>query len=427
VVLIVVGGLCAMPRAATAIPVFARVYNQPCSACHTIFPELNPAGEEFRARGLHGMTPVVKPIKVAPGLELPGTLPVAAGLAVGEDVTAALEAPRRHDSTTSHFNLNYVALLAGGELGPYLAALFDFAPLFSNTRTGERIENRRMGLGFLQAHAEVRNWLLNLRGGLFELPLGTSPRVHRLSAQSYLLYQTTAYSLLGRLPPTNKRSDSMVLGSTQYGAELSGVEERGGWLWALGFTSGSNNREDSNGSMDVFARVGQTWGLHRAGFFFYYSPDVVGAGSRDAAWRFGPDIQLYYRQLTLRGQMLGAEDSNPTGSHHDFWYAGGFAEGEYRFLPTLGSILRFEYVAMPTFDDSADDGPHLRRQIWQFTTGLQWLIQENIKIIVETTYNENHEDVSGRTAKTLSATVRIATAFWVYTPPAVEEWLGGLT
>jgi hypothetical protein len=413
-------------RSAAAIPVFAKVYGQPCSACHTIFPELNPAGEEFRLRGLHGMQPVIKPIEIADWLSFPGTLPVAASLAVGEDVTQ-VKAPQRHDSTVSHFNLNYAALLAGGEIGPHLAALFDFAPLFANTRTGDLNENRRMGLGFVQAHVAIDDWLMNLRGGLFELPLGTSPRVHRLSAQSYLLYSVTAFSLLGRRPPTTERSDSLVLSATQYGAELSGQERNRGWMWALGFTSGSNNRSDNNDSKDVFARVGQAWGLHRAGFFLYYSPDVVGSGAHDAAWRFGPDIQLYYRQITARGQFLAANDSNPTGTHRDLWYYGGFFEGEYRFLASLASLLRFEYVAMPTFDDSAAGGARLRRQVWQLTAGIQWLLQQNIKVILETTYGQNHEGVSDQTAKTWSATARIATAFWLPIPPAMEEWLGGLT
>jgi hypothetical protein len=406
--------------------VFARVYDKPCSACHTVFPQLNPAGEAFRARGMHGIPPAVKPIKVAPGIDLPGTMPVAGSVAVGEDVTSS-KATGREGSTVSHFNLGYLALLAGGEIGPHLAALFDYAPLRANTRSGELIENKRMGMGFLQAHAGIGDWLINLRGGLFELPLGTSPRVHRLSAQSYLLYQVNAFSLLGIGPPVDKRSDSLSLASTQYGAELSGLESTRGWNWALGFTSGSNNRSDNNDSKDFFSRFGLNWGLHRAGFFLYYSPDILSSGTRDAAWRFGPDVQLWYRQITVRGQLLAANDSNPTGSHRDLWYYGGFAEADYRWLASLVALARFEYVATPTFDDSNDGGPHVQRDVWQFTWGLQWLLYENLKVVLEATYGENREDVSNRTAKTWSGTIRVATAFWMAIPPALEEWIGGLT
>jgi hypothetical protein len=54
------GSVCVLwARPAFAIPVFARVYDKPCSAYHTVYPQLNPAGEDFRAHGLHGFTPVV--------------------------------------------------------------------------------------------------------------------------------------------------------------------------------------------------------------------------------------------------------------------------------------------------------------------------------------------------------------------------------
>ena len=417
-----------VPDTAHAIPVFARVYGKPCSACHTVFLLLNPAGEAFRARGLHGIPPVVKPIKIVPGgLDLPGTLPVAASLAAGEDVTS-VKVTGSEGSTLSHFNLNYLALLAGGEIGPYMAALFDFAPLFAIPRTGDLFENKRMGLGFLQAHADAADWLINLRGGLFELPLGTSPRVHRLSAQSYLLYQVNAFSLLGLRPPVDKRSDSLSLASTQYGAELSGLQDAETTAnWAVGFTSGSNNRSDNNDAMDVFGRLGVNWGLHRAGFFVYYSPDTLSAGVHDPAWRFGPDAQLYYRQVTVRAQLLAGKDSNPTGSHRDFWYYGGFIEGDYRVLANLAALGRFEYVGTPNFNDSKDNGPHVERDVLQVTGGLQWLVLENVKVVLETTYGENRDSVSDRKAKTWAGTIRVASAFWVPVPAAMEEWLGGLT
>ena len=47
------------PTPAGAIPVFARIYDKPCGTCHTVFPQLNPAGENFRAHGFHGLQPAV--------------------------------------------------------------------------------------------------------------------------------------------------------------------------------------------------------------------------------------------------------------------------------------------------------------------------------------------------------------------------------
>ncbi len=57
-------------RPAFAIPVFARLYNKPCSACHTVYPQLNPAGEDFRAHGLHGFTPLVDQLRQGKEIEV---------------------------------------------------------------------------------------------------------------------------------------------------------------------------------------------------------------------------------------------------------------------------------------------------------------------------------------------------------------------
>jgi hypothetical protein len=233
-------------RPTFAIPVFARVYDKPCSACHTTFPQLNPAGEDFRAHGLRGFTPVIKPIKVGSLFELPGTLPLALAFGGGEDLSK-VDAPGKANPTRTHLNFEFLSLFSGGELGPHLAYLVDYAPVITDPQTGEISINTRLGLGFLQAHSEWSGWLLNLKAGLFELPLAASPRVHRLSVQPYLTYGITAYSLLGRLPPTRgARKDTLNLSATQIGVELSGLNPEGGFGWAVGSTNGSNNRWDNN-------------------------------------------------------------------------------------------------------------------------------------------------------------------------------------
>src|SRR5262249_44280881 len=81
-----------------AIPVFARIYDKPCSACHTVFPQLNPYGEAFRAHGFHALPPAIKPLPVGSLLDVPGTLPLALYIIAGEDVTH-VDAPAQSDST----------------------------------------------------------------------------------------------------------------------------------------------------------------------------------------------------------------------------------------------------------------------------------------------------------------------------------------
>jgi hypothetical protein len=108
------------------------------------------------------------------------------------------------------------------------------------------------------------------------------------------------------------------------------------------------------------------------------------------------------------------------------WWLGGFGEVNYRLTPRLLALARLEHVGMPTFDDRArGGGTRVRRHIWEVTGGGQWLIEENLKLIVEGTYDTNHEAVSDRTVEVWSVTIRIATAFWPFTPPALSRWLHG--
>lgn len=410
------------PAAAAAIPVFARVYDKPCSACHTVYPQLNPEGEAFRARGLHGFTPAIEPIRVGPGLEVPGTPPLAVSFAVGEDLTH-IDVPGQPDPVHTQFNVPFAALLAGGELGRHLAFLADWAPFFTNPITGEVIENTHLGMGFLQAHGARWGWLANLKGGLFELPLGTSPRVHRLTTQGYLVYGLTGFDLLGRpAPVTDARKDSLVLGSTQLGLELSGLHQASGVGVAMGTAAGSNNREDNNDSMDVFVRVSRAFGFHGAGLFLYYSPDTLGHGARDELVRVGPDVTFHWRRARVAAQWLSGWDSNPTGRDEELWFHGGFLEGSYRLTPALTAIARGDFAFTPSFDDRARGGDtHVRPRRWALTGGGQWLLEENLKLIVESTYGESDERVSGFGVKTWTVTIRLATAFWPLTPPGLAR------
>lgn len=413
------------PARVAAIPVFARIYDKPCHACHTVYPQLNPAGEAFRAHGLHGLNPSIEPFELGPYLGAPGTLPLALSFAVGEDLTHT-ELPGKSDSTVTHFNFEFLSLLAGGELGPYLSFMADYAPLVTNPATGDIQTVTRPGVAWLEGHAEPNGWLGNVTAGLFELPLGESPRVHRLTVRPYLIYGITASNLLSRPPPvTNRRTDSLVLASGQIGGQVRALDPDSGLDLVGGVTTGSNNRIDNNDSADLFVRVGQTLPTHRGGLFLYYGPDTLSDGVNDQVLRLGPDLELYSRRTRLATQFLAGWDSNPTGQHDSLWYYGGFAQGDYRFTPALIALLRFDYVGMPDFDDRPDGGSsHVRRRLWEVTGGAQYLIEENLKVVAEVTYAGNHDAVSDTTGTGLTATLRVATAFWPLTPPLVGRWFG---
>jgi hypothetical protein len=245
--------------------------------------------------------------------------------------------------------------------------------------------------------------------------------VHRLSTQSYLVYNSTASSFLGK----PRHADTMVLSQTQIAVELSGLDPDRGHSFALGLANGTNNLANGKEEKDVYLRLGQDWNLHRVGLFGYYSPNFLRHGPNDWGLRFGPDVNLYWRQAGLRAQFLASYDAHPTGNEADLWSYGSFIEGEYRWTPSIVTLARFEYAAIPTFDDRDEGGgTRVRRRLWQATAGAQWLPFENLKLIAEVTYGENHEGVSDRSTESWFFTVRAATAFWPFTPPGLDVLMG---
>jgi hypothetical protein len=411
-------GLACMLRSAPAgaIPVFARIYDKPCGTCHTVFPQLNPVGEDLRAHGFHGLPAAVKPLKVGLGVDVPGTLPVAFYLAGGEDISA-VDASGQNDSIRTHLNLDAFHLLAGGEVGPHLAFLMDYEFVETEPDSGDIEINTLPYQAYLMGHAERWGWLANLKAGWYELPLGVSPLIHRLSARPYLIYRLNACTLLDVAPPRGACEDIPTLEEPQIGVEINALQSASGLGWAAGVTNGSDNRLEGTASEDFYIHVSQALGLHHVGFFVFYSPDIVGDGVQDRALRLGPDVDFYTRRFRLLGQFLAGYESNPTGHLQALWYYGGFLEANYRLTATLLSLLRVDSAWAPRFDDSMHGGStQVRRRLWEITGGGQWLILQNLKVVAEVTYGENHEAVHDRSVGTWAATLRLVTAFWPLAP-----------
>jgi hypothetical protein len=409
-------------RIAGAIPVFARIYDKPCGACHTVFPQLNPAGENFRAHGFHGVPPAIKPLKVGSLFDLPGTLPLAFYLAAGEDLSK-VDVPEQHEPTRTHFNLDYFKILAGGEVGQHFAFLMDYELVETEPDTGDITINAVPYQAYVTAHAEPWGWLGNLKAGWYELPLVVSPDIHRLAVRPYLIDELSACALLGAAPPHRQCEDLSIPGDTQIGLEVSALQSESGFGWAAGLTNGSNNHLNDTASRDLYLHASQMLGPHRIGIFFFYSPDLIGDGVGDRAVRVGPALDYYSRQFRLLGQFLAEYESNPTGHLQALWYYGGFLEVNYRWTISLLSLLRVDSVWMPRFDDTMQGGDtQVRRQPWEITGGVQWSILENLRAVAEITYGESHESVGDTTGKTWAGSVRLVTAFWPFTPPGLREW-----
>ncbi|BDE07742.1 hypothetical protein WPS_30180 [Vulcanimicrobium alpinum] len=139
-----VGAVSARP--AQAVPLFAQRYNLQCGACHSVLPELNAFGNEFRNRGYRIY-----------GLPKHGTTVVALREQVGYTETPP------SGSTTRTVPAG--ALLGAVEVGRVEA--------FVHESLGSQGGPSSLFLGYLAYHDDRSKTLY--RAGLFEMPLVHSP------------------------------------------------------------------------------------------------------------------------------------------------------------------------------------------------------------------------------------------------------------
>jgi hypothetical protein len=146
------------PRAAQAMPIFAQRYNLTCGACHSVLPELNAFGNEFRNRGYR-----------IDGLAKHGTTIVALREQIGYT-----EVPPQGSTTRT---VPAGAILAGVEVGRIEA--------FVHETLGSQGGPSSLFLGYLAYYDDHTHTVY--RAGLFEMPLIHSPaqRLDTLTTYGY--------------------------------------------------------------------------------------------------------------------------------------------------------------------------------------------------------------------------------------------------
>lgn len=150
--------LAGAPRAAHAVPLFAQRYDLRCDACHSVLPELNAFGNEFRNRGYR-----------LDGAPKHGTTILALREQIGYTPTPT-------DGTTRK------TVPAGAALG---AVEVGQVEAFVHETLGSEGSPASLFLGYL-AYGNARSGML-YRAGLIELPLAHSPaqRNDTLTAYGY--------------------------------------------------------------------------------------------------------------------------------------------------------------------------------------------------------------------------------------------------
>jgi hypothetical protein len=366
---------------------------------------------------------------------------------------------RGSDGTTatrkaSSFDVNEVELIAGTPLGKNLSFFLDYelfeTEVESRTGPGEANETGRRhnfqfetegprapGLAMViwnsllpQSVAPLD--ILNIIGGIKELPLAFSPHHRRLSASPYLIYERRGLDLVSGMPLEDllsaaERRQLLRFSKSQIGVELNGnirtgaTPEAFSLRYNVGVTNGSNNSDaDPNTEKDFFGRLGATWAGQGLGIFGYWSPDIyddnlrrnrsiaaggilAGPGRNNEASGVGPDLTLSLEPLDipiwLETQFLFNNETSPTGFYKSFGWWGGFSQLNWMVVRSLLAYGRYDWLRGDRFDDTAlggNTGPVKPRE-WAATFGLQWYALENLKLLAE--YNRHEFENTASTPR----------------------------
>ncbi len=431
------GGALAAPRAARAIPAFARKYGTSCLTCHTVYPKLTPFGEAFRRNGYRfpGVDgDYVKQETVALGQEAnkktfpnsvwPATLPISAPIAIGvngqgfwyPDNSASV--PRQNNGT--QFSLD--DLFAEGHLWAG-ASLDDKNTLWAEitlSSEGVDVEHAQLLLNDLLGPKHAFNVVLG-----HGFPTLTSFGPH----SSYL-----GDSLLTVAPVTGiygLSGDPFTLVDNYTGVEATGVVA-GFANWSAGVNAGKNASEGGLfNSENAYAHVGyKVGGMRLDGEGSKGPTDAMKPWAEDAAaldlfvlhsreYFDGPDHTLPVTGDTsltlgaaLRGQMgstelnLGAytqkHDRGTMDINGNFQSVRAdveYAELSYVLFPWMVPAIRLERIGLrPTGGTNVSD-VHLM-------PGIAFLLRANVKAV-------------------LVANVEFANGFPVLSDGTLANWDGG--
>jgi hypothetical protein len=254
--------LLAVPRAASAIPAFARKYETSCLTCHTVYPKLNPFGEAFRRNGYRfpGVdSDYIKQPQIPLGQEAakktfpnsvwPSSLPGGSVLAIGFNGQTFLY-PDPHASTpraNPGLRFTFDDMVAEGHIWAG-AALDDKTTVWAELTfsSGGTVDVE---------HAQV----------LFNDLLGPKHAVNLVVGRGFPTLTSFGphSSYLGDLGLTNApvtgiyglSTDPFVLVDNYNGVELNGV--LGGQLgWSAGVSNGKNSFTTKFSSENIYGHLG---------------------------------------------------------------------------------------------------------------------------------------------------------------------------
>lgn len=402
---------------AQAVPAFARKYEVGCNFCHTINPQLNRFGRDFRDNGFRLPEEVEKLLsKKADHAVASHATPSSGGDDQGkgeasspkgsgsrgdfwsfipEQIPFSIQA-KFHDfinpkgDVTNDFQLEELQLQSGGTLTPRVS-------YYLHHHLVEEGEPGELYAGWVRINNLFGSNWLNLTVGQTELPLTFSPEIERLSSFEYLVLDRD----LGANPFT--------IGTPQLGLQIFGQSDKGTKIWA-GVANGfglsineATESNDNNSFKDFYGRIGQEVGEHFFGGYAYYgrARGSLSGGElfSDSFFRVGGDAFLNFERAILYGTLLYARDENPLGTGERRSFYGGFVECDLHFSDRSVMLLRFDGVhqgqpssieeppeegeARSAGEDNDEEPVEFRQNTLAFTPGIEYLVLPNMKVSFE--------------------------------------------
>ncbi len=362
-----------------ALPMFARKYGLPCSACHTAWPELNNFGQVFRDNGYQLMNDRDSPIwqnpsyfpisfRITPSWHRESTTNQAIDSVPGNGDGAGIGSV-----TQAGFDLSGMDLWSGGTL--YKNISFILAPSSDPTAVWH-FESAFIRFDNLKGTP----WL-NIKFGRFEIDNLISEKRFLFISANGGLYQIYHFNVPGSI-------NNFGYGDNQIGVELAGHSANSYTRYSVSVLSsnegGVNFTTDvvpggspSNRTYDVNLAFSQAFnapgtsgesgfGLERVGAFAYIGQrptnyetelgtQLVGINNKPF-YRIGFAGDLSYKNLELMPLFMYGHDNPylgqfgvpstlplPTGAQAPTFY-GGFLEAHYYFNPQNVALARFEQI-----------------------------------------------------------------------------------
>lgn len=356
-----------------AIPAFSRKYKVGCDMCHTVYPQLNSFGRDFKNNGFRSPDEMVSTYKAKSFFDQDlGDVPIDIQGKINQEFYP------NHQRIGTETGIGELQLLAGVNFSQKVA-------FYLHTHIWESGEIGKPLVIELRVNDLFGSNLFNLRAGQFELPLSFSPEINRLMAFDYMIYSQT----IG--------GNSFSIDQPQLGVELSGDLGSDFHYWTgvvngNGFETDPNTGlYDNNPAKDFYVRIAKNFDESTIGIFGYIGKNSVFLDStsynqKDKFIRIGGDINYPIHDYDFRVSFAYGRDDNYDGLSNSTSFYGGFIEGNYFVTDRFVLVGRYDFIHLKDIQAAPD--PQSSNNTWAVTPGFQYLILPNVKTGVEYQFRE---------------------------------------